>query len=154
MEEEEEDDETDGSDEDECGVAVSMTSPEEMEDPEGKRNSMSPCLILSRLRVLFWERISPVLLRFRYTENPLELNPNSCATFLRKAEAVSLLVEGIFLIPSGDCTLMIILSAMLLRRVLPLYFEIDNKCSIDAAINCLYVNETPSHNSNTGCSKH
>lgn len=39
-----EDDETDGSDEDVCGVAVSITSPEEVEDPEGNRNSMSPCL--------------------------------------------------------------------------------------------------------------
>lgn len=28
-------------------------------------------------------------------------------TFFRKAAAVSLLVEGIFFIPSGDCTLMI-----------------------------------------------
>lgn len=93
-EEDEEEDEMDGSDEDECGVAVSITSPEEEGDPEGNKNSMSPCLqrrntkqteesekarfqvqlrldaadtylILSRLRVLFWERISPVLLRFR-----------------------------------------------------------------------------------------
>lgn len=39
-----EDEETDGSDEDVCGVAVSITSPEEPEDPEGNRNSMSPCL--------------------------------------------------------------------------------------------------------------
>lgn len=39
-----EDDETEGSDEDVCGVAVSITSPEEVEDPEGNRNSMSPCL--------------------------------------------------------------------------------------------------------------
>lgn len=44
MEDEEEDDETDGTDEDECGVVVSITSPEEEGDPEGKRNSMSPCL--------------------------------------------------------------------------------------------------------------
>lgn len=44
-EEEEEDDvEIDGSDEDECGVAVSITSPEEPEGPDGNRNSMSPCL--------------------------------------------------------------------------------------------------------------
>lgn len=42
--EDEEDEETDGSDEDVCGVAVSITSPEEVEDPEGNRNSMSPCL--------------------------------------------------------------------------------------------------------------
>lgn len=36
-EEEDEEDEMDGSDEDECGVAVSITSPEEVEDPEGNR---------------------------------------------------------------------------------------------------------------------
>ena len=34
----------DGSDEDECGVAVSITSPEVEGDPEGNRYSMSPCL--------------------------------------------------------------------------------------------------------------
>lgn len=39
-----EDDGTDGSDEDVWGVAVSITSPEEVEDPEGNRKSMSPCL--------------------------------------------------------------------------------------------------------------
>lgn len=44
MDDEEEDDERDGSDEDECGVAVSITSPEEEGDAEGNRNSMSPCL--------------------------------------------------------------------------------------------------------------
>lgn len=43
-EEEEDDEETDGSDDDVCGVAVSITSPEEVEDPDGNRNSMSPCL--------------------------------------------------------------------------------------------------------------
>lgn len=43
-EEEDEEDETDGWDEDEWGVAVSMTSPEEEEDAEGNRYSMSPCL--------------------------------------------------------------------------------------------------------------
>lgn len=47
-EEEEEDDEIGGIDEDECGVVVSITSPEEEEDPEGKRNSMSPCLQTQR----------------------------------------------------------------------------------------------------------
>lgn len=41
---EEDDDETDGSDEDVWGVAVSITSPEEVLDPDGNRNSMSPCL--------------------------------------------------------------------------------------------------------------
>ncbi len=43
-EEEDEEDEMDGCDEDEWGVAVSITSPEEEGDPEGNRNSMSPCL--------------------------------------------------------------------------------------------------------------
>lgn len=43
-EEEDEEDEMDGSDEDECGVAVSITSPEVEGDPEGNRYSMSPCL--------------------------------------------------------------------------------------------------------------
>ena len=36
--------ETDGRDEDVCGVAVSITSPEVEGDPEGTRYSMSPCL--------------------------------------------------------------------------------------------------------------
>lgn len=39
-----EEDIMEGKDEDECGVAVSMTSPVEEGDPEGNRNSMSPCL--------------------------------------------------------------------------------------------------------------
>lgn len=38
------DSEVDGSEEDEWGVAVSMTSVEVPADPEGYRNSMSPCL--------------------------------------------------------------------------------------------------------------
>lgn len=42
--EDEEEDETDGSDEDVWGVAVSITSPEEVEDSEGNKNNMSPCL--------------------------------------------------------------------------------------------------------------
>lgn len=53
MEDEEEEDERDGSDEDECGVAVSITSPEEEGDPEGKRNSMSPCLRKETRQSLF-----------------------------------------------------------------------------------------------------
>lgn len=40
--------EGDESDEDECGPVVSITSPEEEGDPEGKRNSMSPCLPKTR----------------------------------------------------------------------------------------------------------
>lgn len=38
-------------------------------------------LIFKRLRALFCERTSPVLLRFRYTEKPLELKPNSWPTW-------------------------------------------------------------------------
>lgn len=45
---EEEGDESDESDEDECGPVVSITSPEDEGDPEGKRNSMSPCLPKTR----------------------------------------------------------------------------------------------------------
>lgn len=46
MEDEDEgiEDEVDGTDEDVCGVAVSMTSPVEAELAEGYRYSMSPCL--------------------------------------------------------------------------------------------------------------
>lgn len=40
--------EGDESDEDECGPVVSITSPEEEGVPEGKRNSMSPCLPKTR----------------------------------------------------------------------------------------------------------
>lgn len=49
-EDEDEDDGMGGTDEDECGavVVVSITSPEEEGDPEGKRNSMSPCLHTQR----------------------------------------------------------------------------------------------------------
>lgn len=43
-EEDEDEDETDGSDEDVWGVAVSIFSPEEVEDCEGNKNNMSPCL--------------------------------------------------------------------------------------------------------------
>lgn len=43
-EEEEDDVDVEGSEEDECGVATSMTSLDVPGEDEGKRKSMSPCL--------------------------------------------------------------------------------------------------------------
>lgn len=68
-EEEAEGDESDGSDEDECGAAVSITSPEEEGDPEGKRNSMSPCLPKKRR----WENGFAQFLRLSQLNSQISL---------------------------------------------------------------------------------
>lgn len=48
MNEDEAEAEGNESDEDDCGPVVSITSPEDEGAPDGKRNSMSPCLPKTR----------------------------------------------------------------------------------------------------------